>query len=1552
MDVDEVTPILAFKFKPPVSGMAKTSLLRKGVSRIPRFKKMSSISSSSVLHNFVYNARMQQDASLGVKSLDFFDVSLLSKRQRKEARKLLNQAIACGEDDDNDYQQKYVDEFIGFKEARSTSWNSTMSDAHPDGNILGKHPLLYDCTVRGTKLKAFLDLGAVNLPVPVGPRASNRTPVYMSTAAADKCGIKLTRSSEPTVIECANESTMESAYHALDVELRFGPHRERVDVHVLPVDTFDIVLGLQWFLSRGPEINHSDGSLVIPTLSSKQQQPSDSIIKPYKKVRVPLTHANSRIFRRGRYLSAFSKRAGTRKQQTQTSDYVPDSDENEVYHDVKQFLKANKRSLECAIEPQPLYMLRFHDDKPIVKKHLLGEEVEVVNPYSKQAAEFDPSDDTVFTTGAQFNAFKTYREQGLANKNVLHDFKTIENTIPPDVERPPKPGFEQKIWDLFNAGDDTLFPLEVPKGKGVKIPSIIELMPDKENETPCRQPIPLSPDHQEELYAQIKYYLDKGWIVPSDSPYGAPVFFVPKRNGKLRMVIDYRALNAITRKDKFSLPNADDLLAQLGGAKHYSSIDMAHGYHQCILPEEDRPKTAFRTLFGSYQWTVMTFGFTNAVPAFIKLMERILRPYIGKCCVCFIDDVIVYTKGDEQQHFTDVCNVLQCIKDAGMYVNWVKSEFLASNVEYLGHYISPEGVKPIEDKVKAVQDWVRPTTVYHVRSFLGAVGYYRKHIFRFAEIASPLYELTKDDKSRKATTATNITMAKFGRKVQTTSIEDEWTDAHEQAFLKLKAALTSAPVLRLPDPNLDYEIMVDSSTKAIGSVLMQRHDGKLHPVAFYSCKLTGAELSYPPYEFEMLAIYKSLKQWRHLVIASKCLIYTDHKPLTHLLTQVNLLTQRQQRWITFLADFDIDICSVEGAKNFVTDALSRLPTDTAQALTDVSDRLKAKAVSMLASGTLYHRLMGDGTRAKFASNLSKSIDVYGFDPECALDEIVVSCMWAVTASQPGISVQPNDVSVSILEAYADDNLSQAVLNELPGVHERYGVYDGVVVHSDRNDKLTIYVPPNAKATPKNQVTEHPMPGDDIRISCTLREELIREAHDQCGHLGAGKTYDHLAKQFYWPKMRIHVLDYVRGCKACQRNKAATSKPYGKLRPLQIPTSRWEFVSMDWIINLPKSRSGYDAILVVLDSYSKRAHFIPTKTTATAANSAQLFFEYVYKHHGMPQKIVTDRDSKVTSDFWRVLFNLLGTNLAMSTPYHPQTDGATERCNRVIGDMLRWYTENGAKDWETFLPAAEFAYNNTIHAATGYTPFMLDTGRNPHDPISLASLSLLEQVEQQAPSEYGKSAEQYLNEWHDHLCLARAKLEESVDRYEEYYNRRYTPISFKVGDQVMLDTSDLKFIDQNTGLSKSRKKFDERYSGPYRIKRVIGNGSAYELDLGPTQQFHPVQSIVKLRPFRDSDIYKDSHNEVPPQSVFVERDGEEVEEYEVERVLAHRGPPDDRKYRVKWKGYTNAHNSWEPIANLLPGVAEIVSEYENSLRERRTDTLRRSSRFRSMLPFGS
>jgi transposase InsO family protein len=1542
----------------PKQGMSRVSAYKKSKAHRYMFDRVTPATFQTMLEKTLFESKVASgDATFGLKSHIPIGYHY-SKKDWKKFRGFLSVLNQSEQSEQVIDQDTYVKQFPQWSELR---------DSQNYGNKLGCNPLLYDCTIHGMRFKPFLDTGAYNLPVPTH-NTSGRVPLYMGKDAAERSNIAFELMDEPIIIDVANDESMSATHCAINVPMKFGPYTEYVDLYVLPTSTFDIVLGLQWFLSRKAVINE-DGSLNIPLHSGL--------------LRVPLTVGNKRIYRTARFVNSYrNARKGKRKSNSLSPDSVliPDSDETEVHLDYETFKRANDRSLECNIAPQPVYMVKVTKDLKMTMKKVLGDDVLIINPSSEEAAAFDPVDDTTFTTGAAFNNFKVFEEQGIdTSKNVMHEFKSIVNDTPPNQERPPKPGWETKVWEAFDDPMDTLFPQEILPGKGVPIPPIINLEPGTEHERPCRPPMHLPPDHQKELYTQLKYYLEKGWIVPSDSPYGAPVFFVPKKSGKLRIVIDYRAINKLTRKDKFSLPDAEQLLAQLGGANHYSTIDLAHGYHQCILDELDRPKTAFRTLFGSYQWNVLTFGLTNAVPAFIKVMESVLRQYLGICCVCFIDDVLIYTKGTEADHFVDVCNVLQTIQTAGLYVNWVKSEFFVKSVEYLGFYVSPDGVSPIDSKVSAVENWEKPETLYHLRSFLGAVGFYRRFIFGFAKVAKPLYDLTKDRPDRDKVVAQNVTMTKYGRKVNTRSIIKEWTDAHTKAFETLKKALTRAPVLKLPDPDKEYEIMVDGSLYAVGAALMQRHDGQLCPVAFYSHKLSDAEQKYPPYEFELLAIFTAIKHWKYLLMGSKITIYTDHKPLTHLLTQPQL-SPRQERWITFLSEFDVDIVAVEGTRNVVADALSRYPINMVEVITDTAAELLSKHKMLLTRSTCYwqygfanhnsssyygYRTSGSGSdRVKTAFNFKGGESrVNYYDKEFFLyampcvdqhenDDCSHCIDPAVYFESEVLNVQPeelqtrrNDISSSLIESYEYDQLAQSVLNgdgQLDAPANMTYV-EGIVIFTDRDGLERLYIPASASATPKYTVTEHPIEGDEVRLQCTLREELIREAHELTGHLGAGKTLRLLQNYYYWPKMRAHVIDYVRGCKACQRNKSSTTKPYGRLRPLQVPTARWETISLDWITKLPRTLTGYDAILVVVDSYSKRAHFIPTHTTASSAKTAQIFFEYIYKHHGMPAKIVTDRDSKVTSDFWRILFTLLGTNLAMSTPYHPQTDGQTERLNRVLGDMLRWYTLNGESDWDKWLTAAEFAYNNTVHSSTGYTPFQLDCGRTPKDPLAMAATSLLEGLESDIPYEYANSSEKYLSEWHDHLELARSQIHESIDRYEDFYNRRRNEHVFSVGDKVKLDTSDLTFVNRQTGVRGARRKLDERFSGPYTITKVIGKnsagiGSAFELDLGPDQQFHPVQSIVKLRPFKDSDIYKDAHVEVAPRPIMISHEDVEVEEHEVDTIVTHRGTLDDRLYRVKWKGYNNIHNTWEPRQSLLENAYESVLDYENSL-----TTLRRSQR---------
>jgi hypothetical protein len=409
-----------------------------------------------------------------------------------------------------------------------------------------------------------------------------------------------------------------------------------------------------------------------------------------------------------------------------------------------------------------------------VVKKVLGEMTEVDD--NTVMTEFDPPDDTFLgdpdiSTSEFSNEKWTYKGQILNQNHPLR-------------ERPFASELDEQMWIEFGDSGKNRFPQEIPNypDAGVQIEPIIKLQPGHESDTPCRTPRKLDMLQHKELLAQLTYYLQKGFIKPSSSPYGACILFVPKKNGKFRMCYDYRALNKITIKDKSPLPDAEQIIEQLEGAKYFSQLDMAHGYHQCILAPEDREKTAFRTTFGSYEWTVMTFGLTNAVPAFIRHITNALQKHLGICCMAFVDDIIIYSK-DLESHERDVRAVLNALCDAKLCVNWVKSKFNTDAVEYLGLRISRDGISPLQNKVEAIQSWEPPTTTYHLRSFLGAVGYYRKFIHGFSRIAHPLTELTKDDPSRITADASNVTNAKFGRRVKTQSFKSgEWTAACQSAF--------------------------------------------------------------------------------------------------------------------------------------------------------------------------------------------------------------------------------------------------------------------------------------------------------------------------------------------------------------------------------------------------------------------------------------------------------------------------------------------------------------------------------------------------------------------------------------------------------------------------------------------------------------------------------------------------------------------------------------------------------------------------------------------------
>ncbi len=443
-----------------------------------------------------------------------------------------------------------------------------------------------------------------------------------------------------------------------------------------------------------------------------------------------------------------------------------------------------------------------------------------------------------------------------------------------------------------------VFPDELPEGLPPRreVDHRIELEP---NSTPPSRPTyRLSPSELDELKKQLAQLLKQGFIRPSKSPYGSPVLFVKKKDGDMRMCIDYRALNKLTIKNAYPLPRVEELFDRLQGAKYFSKIDLRSGYHQVRIAEGDEHKTAFRTRYGHYEFTVLAFGLTNAPATFMHLMQTVFSPLLDQCVIVFLDDILIYSKTLEQ-HKQHVREVLQLLRENKLYAKRSKCEFFKQKIGFLGHVLSADGVSMEQDKVDAILTWPPLTDVNDVRRFLGLAGYYRKFVAGFSAIASPLSELTKNDTAW------------------------TWGTAQQSAFDQLKHAISTAPVLILPDESLPYTVVADASGYAIGAALMQDQGKGLQPIAFLSKKMIPAERNYPVHEQELLAIICALKEWRHYLHSERPFtIKTDHKTLTYLDGQPNL-SSRQIRWSEYLQQFKYTISYEKGINNVVADALSR-----------------------------------------------------------------------------------------------------------------------------------------------------------------------------------------------------------------------------------------------------------------------------------------------------------------------------------------------------------------------------------------------------------------------------------------------------------------------------------------------------------------------------------------------------------------------------------------------------------------------------------------------------
>ena len=433
-----------------------------------------------------------------------------------------------------------------------------------------------------------------------------------------------------------------------------------------------------------------------------------------------------------------------------------------------------------------------------------------------------------------------------------------------------------------------------------------------------------------------------------------------------------------------------------------------------------------------------------------------------------------------------------------------------------------------------------------------------------------------------------------------------------------------------------------------------------------------------------------------------------------------------------------------------------------------------------------------------------------------------------------------------------------------------------------------------------------------------KQLIMAESHDvpTAGHLGYRKTLERVRRQFEWRGMAKDVGSYCSTCPVCMAAKAGTQKPLGLLKPLPVPSQKWESVAMDFVTGLPTTKQGYDALFIVTDRLTKMVRIIPTHTTATAPDTARLFVDNVVRLYGVPLSIVSDRDSKFTSMFWQALFSLLGTKLNMSSSYHPQTDGQSERSNQTVEQILRCYTSKFMDDWDSHLGLAEFSLNSAVNASTGFSPFKLMYGYQPSSPLDRVLAAFT--ADTINTTKHVHTTSQLLEQMTQDLRLAQDSILRAQAQAVVHANKHRRDGTFSVGDKVMLSSA-------HVNLKGTSRKLKPRWLGPFVVTEVI-NEVSVRLELPRTIRLHPVVHVSNIKPFQEDPRWED-RNRPPPPIV----DGDGNVSYNVESILqhklVHRGARRKPAYQylVKWEGYPLWECTWEPESSFDNNV--VLNAYK-------------------------
>lgn len=1078
-------------------------------------------------------------------------------------------------------------------------------------------------------------------------------------------------------------------------------------------------------------------------------------------------------------------------------------------------------------------------------------------------------------------------------------------------------------------------------------------------------PFPSSPAKREVMDKQMDTWIQLGVIEPSVSPWGAPGFIV-YRNGKPRMVIDYRKLNELTIPDEFPLPKQEDIMHALSGAQWLSTMDALAGFTQTTIVEEDRPKTAFRTHRGLWQFRRMPFGLRNGPSIFQRIMQNVLAPYLFVFALVYIDDIVVYSRSFDE-HVQHLDKALQAIARAGVTLSPTKCHFGYHSLMLLGQKVSRLGLSTHKDKVKAIVDLAAPTNVHELQVFLGMMVYFSAYIPFYAWIAAPLFRLLRSENGW------------------------SWDESHREAFELCKQALVQAPVRAHAIAGQPYRLYSDACDYGLAAILQQVQaikirdlrgtkmyarlekafrnnepiprlvapaakdfedvptpgawaksfeDTEVHVervIAYWSRILKSAERNYSPTEREALALREGLIKFQTYIEGEKVVAITDHAALTWSRTFQNV-NRRLLTWgTTFSAYPDLVIVHRAGRVHSNVDPISRLRRRTP--FQDGPADLDSRPLTIgdQVNDPLKNTFEELGTR--FEERLLHVASAHArtlHDDDHPAPRALMVSQQAPFHDTPTTFSYHAAATSTLLVGLADEEVQQWREAYLIDTHYRE-VLKSLRIEGD----------PSLSAFPQYYVGDNGLiyfedwnGAARLAVPESLRLGIIKEIHDtitEGAHAGYHRTYNRVAHTYYWPRMSRDIKKYTSTCDICQKSKPRRHAPVGFLQPIAIPSRPFEVVTMDFIPELPKS-CGYDNCFVIVDKLTKYGLFIPTTTDISAEDTAKLFFHHVVAHYGLPRQVISDRDPRWSANFWEQLCKHMDIRRALTTSHHPQADGQTEILNQGLEIALRVYVSASRDDWSEHLDALMLSYNTSTHTATGYSPAYLLRGYLPVTGSTLAHPSPAitcppprhttggENIGMSSEISIHQHADEMAEQFHADRHRAQQALKLGQAHQQKAYNKGRIHREFKEGDLVVLNPHSLELLRQETGRGR---KLLMKYDGPFEIMQKVSS-VAYRLRLPASYGIHPVINVAHLEAYQASPPELGER----PRKRMNRADFHEMPEVEVERIVAQRwkrgkGGRRIMMYRTRYVGTDADEDEWL-TRNELRNAPDVLIEWQRHL----------------------